>query len=43
MSRTKSDWNTAKARVFPVNVQLVVRVFGRTTVTRQSELGTDVR
>jgi len=32
-----------EARVFPVSVELVVRVFGRTSVTRQSELRTDVR
>ena len=37
----ESDWNTAKARVLS-SVQLVVRVFGRTSVLRQSELRTDV-
>ena len=38
-----SDWNTVEsARVF-VSVTLVVRVFGRTSVIRQSELRTDVR
>jgi len=39
----ESDWNTAEsARVFSI-VTLVVRVFGRTSVLRQSELRTDVR
>jgi len=32
-----------EARTFPVSVELLVRVFGRTSVTRQSELRTDVR
>jgi len=39
----ESDWNTAEsARVFS-SVTLVVRVFGRTSVLRQTKLRTDVR
>jgi len=41
--RTESDWNTAMRAHFPVSAELVVQVFGRTSVTRQSELRTDVR
>ena len=41
--RTESDWNTAKRAHFPVSAELVVRVFGRTSVARQSELRTNVR